>query len=344
MKIPPSFRWKPTGRTLGQGGQATVVEVTDSTGQHSGRFALKGLATGRPLKAYQRFEKEVAAINTVDHPSVIRIVDHSAPEAAFQYYVMELFDTAKSLKKLLDTHNNPFFQEPLAALGFCENLLNAIQAWHEKGIVHRDLSPSNVLILPDHSIKVIDFGICQIIDSESVTSIDEGIGTQNYMAPECESGAEGDITIAADFYSVGKLLWTAITNLSAFSRESPVFISKTMRSQIPNDPQCWHLHHIFERTIRHLPKDRWLDFSDALQTVRKVRFLIRSRYQPIELIGEQCPLCGFGNLKDFQGSHMVFGNPIPNGISAGKCNYCGFCFAHGTDAVQVEMTHRKSLS
>lgn len=282
-------------------------------------------------------------MSTVTHPSVVRIVDHSAPESEFQFYVMELAEDAVPLKKVLNTDSNPFFCDPLAALKFFEDLLCAIQAWHEKGIVHRDLSPSNVLLLPNRSIKVIDFGICQIADAEPVTLTDEGVGTQNYMAPECESGADGDISIASDFYSAGKLLWSVLTNLNAFSRERPTFTTKSMRTVFPDDPRCWHLHHVFEKTIRHSPGDRWQRIEDALRTARHVRFLITSHYPPIELIGERCPLCGFGNLSDFQGSHTVFGNPNPPGIGAAKCNYCGFCFARGYDAVRNEQTRREQL-
>jgi serine/threonine protein kinase len=343
MKIPPSIRWRATGRALGQGGQAAVVEVVDSKGEIQGRYALKGLSPGRPPKIYERFAREVGAIKTISHPFVVRVVDHSGSDSDFHYYVMELIDGAVPLKRLLNTDSNPFFGNPLAALSFFADLLSAIQAWSGRQIVHRDLSPSNVLILPDQSIKVIDFGICQIADAEPVTLSDEGVGTQNYMAPECESGAEGEVSVASDLYSAGKLLWSAITNLNAFSRERPAFASKSMHAMFPENPASWHLHHVFEKTIRHSPGNRFSRVEDALASVRDVRYLIASHYPPIELIGERCPLCGFGVLSDFQGAHMVFGNPNPPGISAAKCSYCGYCFARAHGAVRTEQARRDQL-
>jgi hypothetical protein len=83
---------------------------------------------------------------------------------------------------------------------------------------------------------------------------------------------------------------------------------------------------------------------DALATVRHVRYLIASHYPPIELIGERCPLCGFGVVSDFQYSHAVFGNPLPPGIEAVKCSYCGYCYARSLDAAHKEQARREQLA
>src|SRR4030043_28214 len=75
------------------------------------------------------------------------------------------------------------FAREIQVIKICEQIVPPV--------VHRDISPSNILILPDETIKVIDFGLCQIENEDKITLIDEGVGTQNYMSPECESGAEG---------------------------------------------------------------------------------------------------------------------------------------------------------
>ena len=223
-------------------------------------------------------------------------------------------------------------------------LLNAMSAYSDAGIVHRDLSPANVLLLPGGAIKIIDFGLCQITERDTITLTDEGVGTPNYLAPECESGSAGEITILADLYSAGKILWSAITGKNAFSRESPAFDPKSMHAMFPDDPTSWHLHHIFEKTIRHMPSDRWQSIDDALTGTHHVRFLVASGYPPLEIVGQRCPLCGHGELSGFQGSHMVHGNPNPSGISSVQCKYCGFCFARNHSLVRDALQHRKQLS
>lgn len=344
MKIPSDLRWKSTGRTLGHGGQATVVEVQDTLGEHSGTYALKGLSSGKPAKTYKRFVREIDVLRSISHPGIIQIVDHSIPKSAFHFYVMELIEEAKPLKKLLGTPANPYFNDVLASLSLFVDLLSAIEACEKRSIVHRDLSPSNVLILPDGSPKLIDFGVCQVEDTETITLVDEGVGTQYYTAPECESGFITDeITSRADIYSAGKILWSAITNQHAFAREAPAFGAKSMQSVFPEDPVSWHLHHVFEKTLRHNPNHRWKTAAEALSQVRHIRYVIMAQYPPLELIAEKCPLCGFGNLHSFEHSYQVFGNPNPPGIAAVQCNYCGFCFARSNTVVKENLEARSRL-
>lgn len=343
MRIPDNLKWKATGKTLGQGGQGTVVEVIEKNGNDEPKYALKGLAKNRPQKAYQRFIKEISAIKQINHPSIIKIIDHSELDVDFHYYVMELVPNAVSFKKLLNSEQSPYYSDPLRSLKFFMQIVEVVKACEEFNIVHRDLSPSNVLILPDGTIKIIDFGLCQIEGSQSLTLVDEGVGTQYYMSPECESGAEGEISSTSDLYSAGKLLWSAVANLSAFSRESPVFNSKSMQSLFPHQPNIWHLHHVFEKTVRRDPKNRWENAEVALNTSKKIHFLIASGYPPLELVKENCPLCGFGTFERFQSSHMVFGNPNPSGIAALQCNHCGYCFAINFDRINQSLKKRKEL-
>ena len=326
MRIPESLEWKSTGRTLGSGGQATVVEVKRASGSNEQTYALKALSKGKPQKAYERFGREIEAVQRLSHPGIVRILDYSLSED-FPYYVMEFVPGARSLKKALEQKANPFYARPTAALRFFRQLVEVIAACEEVKVIHRDFSPANVLILPDETIRVIDFGLCQIADAVSVTLQDEGIGTQNYMAPECEAGAETAITSAADLYSAGKLLWSAITGLFAFAREAPAFQAKSMKSIFPGHSAAWHIQHIFARTIRHNVTDRWKNAGEALRGSAQIEFLIDARYPPLELLNNRsCPMCGLGELKGFDGSHMVFGNPGLQGIEKLQCTVCGWCF------------------
>jgi serine/threonine protein kinase len=329
MKIPKELRWKPTGRTLGEGGQAQVQEVEDSSGEYSGKYALKGLAKGKPKQAYERFYREITAIKGLKHPYIINVVDSSSPQDDFHYYVMEFVEGARPLQSVLSSSNNPFLSDPVAALDLFHKLAEAILACEKNNpkLVHRDLSPSNVLLVPDGTIRIIDFGICQVEGNETITLSDEGVGTVNYMAPECESGATGNIGTHSDLYSAGKILWSAVTGQRAFAREKPAFTTKSMSKIFPDTPDTWHLYHVFARTIRHDPSVRWRSAQDAISACDHVRRLILRGYPPIEEIFNYCPVCGVGALKDFSGSHMVFGNPNPAGIFAKQCDYCGICMA-----------------
>ena len=344
VKLPSTFRWKVDGGTLGEGAHGTVVPVVDTTNELQGRYALKTLSGGKSAAVYERFVREASLIKSVAHPHVVQVVDHSKVDDEFPYYVMEYVDGAKSLKQLLRTEGNPFHANPLKSLRMFIQLVAAIQACEKSKIVHRDISPANVLVLPNHDIRLIDFGLCQPENHETITLAGDGVGTQNYMAPECEAGADGQVLSVSDLYSAGKILWSAITNLPAFSREEPAFKSKSMKEVFPDDPMTWHLHHIFAATIRRSIGDRAPNAETALAIAKRVATVIASHYPPLELTTERCPLCGWGSFTQFQGDHMVFGNPNPAGIHAVMCSYCGFCFARSFAQVKKNLDARNTLA
>lgn len=324
MKIPNSLRWKATGNSLGQGGQAQVYEVLDTRNEFEGSYALKALRRDAP-KALTRFHHEVAAIKALDHPYIVKIIDHSMPGDEFPFYVMPRESNCVPLKSLLSTTKNPFLGDALNALRFFERLADVIATCDAKGIVHRDLSPSNLLIRPDQSFVVIDFGLCQIEEGTAVTLVDEGIGTQYYMAPECESGAAGNISSRSDVYSAGKLLWSAVTGLGAFAREEAAFTTKSMKEIYPDHPETWHLHHIFERTIRRNPDDRW-PASTLVNRAKRLGDIIRRGHLPLEILaGALCPVCALGELRRFDQSHTVFANGMPSEFAPLQCDECGYC-------------------
>ena len=118
MKIPSDLKWQATDITIGKGGQATVIQVFDKNDDNHKPYALKALARGKPKKAYKRFIKEIEAIKNIDHPYIIKIIDHSDIDADFQYYVMEYLPGAISLKKLLNSPQNPFYKDSLEMLFF----------------------------------------------------------------------------------------------------------------------------------------------------------------------------------------------------------------------------------
>lgn len=327
MKIPKGIGWISTGKTLGQGGQAQVYEVYRENDSSQKKYALKALSSDRPQKAYERFYREITAIKDLSNPYIINIIDYSNPDSEFHFYVMEFIDGALSLKKLINENRNPYYCNGLHSLRLLDQLLLAIKDCKDNDpqIIHRDLNPANILVCPNQEIKIIDFGLCQIEDETPITLIDEGVGTQNYMAPECESGVEGQIGIHSDVYSIGKVIWSAITNQMAFAREKPVFTNRSLQKTHPDNPKLWHFQHIFSSTIRQDIQNR-KTVEELIEIAKRVRYLTFSNYPPLELLSQHCPICGWGKLDSFQGSHMVFGNPNPRNISALQCDYCGYCF------------------
>jgi eukaryotic-like serine/threonine-protein kinase len=342
LVLPEAFRWLPTGgKQLGKGGQGEVLEVFDRDNVNGGKYALKVLRPNKPKAALQRFKTEIEAIMALSHPNIIRIVDFS-DKADFPYYVMELVEGAVSLKAHIEKDTCPIKGDAGRAIEFFIELAGVIKACESKGIVHRDLSPGNILIAPSGAIKVIDFGVCQMEGHLPVTLAGESVGTHDYMAPECESWAEGDFTSKTDLYSAGKLLWSAVTGQTAFSHEYLVFNTVSMPKMFPDKPETFHLHIIFEGTTRHSPQDRFASVDVAIEEALGVRYRILNRYPPIELIVDGiCPMCG---VRSTQPSV----DPYTNQQQVQQwyqCQYCGYRFTRFAreDLARKNLDRRKTL-
>lgn len=339
-KIPADSKWKPTGHNLGEGGQAHVY-VVSSKEDPSLRGAMKVLKAGSSTKALKRFHTEISAIQRLDHPNIIRVLDHSSPESEFQYYVMELHDGAKSLKEKM-RDSNPFLRQPVKALRMFLSLTGVIRECAKNDVIHRDLSPANILVLPDESIRVIDFGICQMEGTTRITLVDEGLGTIYYISPECESGGDGEITPKSDIYSAGKILWSAVTGQQAFGRERPAFTTHSMTAMFPDQPVMWHLDKLLELTVRHKPSDR--GSTDELERAAWLLLsAIKSDALPIELLEKVCSVCRVGQLEQHH-SPNPFGPHRPSGVEWVACKYCGYWFAIDLKSLRLRLELKKHLT
>ena len=351
--------------TIGERGQAKIDLVRRKDQPDSPNYALKKVHTETGKQSYDRFHREIEAIKKIDHPGVVKVVDHGCDEAeGLHFYVMEYIEGDRSLKKIVGTAENPFIADPIKSMSIYLRILEALQACEAAHVVHRDLSLGNVLVSADNqNVKLIDFGCCFIEDGNCITLTDEAVGTPDYRAPECENPAS-EPTIQADLYSAGKILWSIITNKKAFSREKPVFNDKSMNREMPNDPMTWHLHHIFERTIRHLPGNRYPNVAEALQHSHQILDCIRFGYPPLEKLDlySRCPICGIGKLHDsrylVQNTLVTYlrdkmGVPdedlqrqlVENGYLKDRavCRYCGFFFDGSTLIRERNLNYRQTL-
>ena len=347
MKIPRESIWKSTGISLGGGGQSQVHLVVKKDEPDGEQYALKVLSNRGSEQARERFQQEIEVIKGIDHPSIIRVFDHSEKNDDFQYYVMEYHEGAVSLEDVITSKpTNPYHGDVLQSLGLFEKILLAIQAYETSPteIVHRDINPKNILVLSDHSIRLIDFGICHIENGTTITLTGENFGTGNYTPPECRFGSDSRMGIHSDIYSASKVLWSSITSVSAFDREQPVFNNCSMNSMFEEKPETWHLTHIFEKTIRERPEDRLTSTDKVLEQVQEVRRVVQGGFPPLEEVRTHCPSCGWNRIADFQQGYIVFGNPNPHRVVSLICSLCGFGFVRDMGKLEDSLEEKKNLS
>lgn len=353
MKIPISIPWIATGKTLGRGGQGDVHVVTRKGEPEDKKYALKVLRNTGSFQAHQRFQREIKTIrklnNLVDKScdsAIVRIIDHSDQDDKFQFYVMEYYEEAETLSNIIFSPSNPYYGNALKSLGLFERIVAALGEYESSDlqIVHRDINPKNILVLPDDTVRLIDFGICQYEDGELITMADEGVGARNYTAPECESGIEESIGIHSDIYSASKVLWSAITSRKAFAFQEAAFGNQSMVKMFPKRTETWHLTRLYAKSIRRSAGDRFQRTRDVLYLIRELRYLIQRGFPPLEDSRKRCIRCGGMCLIEFPESHLVFGNPNPPGIVAIQCDTCGFIYLQNKDVWKVNFDKVSQLS
>ncbi|MCY4416145.1 MAG: serine/threonine-protein kinase [Chloroflexi bacterium] len=347
MKIPDHLPWKSTGKTLGSGGQGNV-ELVVHKGDPNGRlYALKALRRVESPQARQRFRSEIEAVKSLTHEAIVPVVDQSEPDDDFQFYVMEYVDGALPLDRIIFGGSNSYGADTLKCLDLFEQVVSAIQACERSNprIVHRDIKPNNILIVPDGSIRLIDFGICQIQDGAMVTLVDENVGARNYTSPECEAGNDGQVGIHSDIYSTGKVLWSAITSQSAFAREAAVFGNRSMQTLFPNQPDTWHLTHIFEKTIRENPSDRFQSAQQLLHEVAELRRIISQGFPPIEQVALRCPSCGLERM-NWVGrlDPDIFATQGGMDVGWTCCAFCGYIVARDFAVLRSHIERTQNLN
>ncbi|MCY3627174.1 MAG: serine/threonine-protein kinase [Gammaproteobacteria bacterium] len=346
MSLPEHIQWISCDAHLGTGGQGNVHLVKSKSDPTKKLFALKILRRIQDSQALARFRQEIEIISQLDHPSIIKIHDFSEEDDEFQFYVMDYFEGAKTLAEILfQPSTNPYHGDTLKCLTLFEDIMVAIQAYelHDASIVHRDISPNNILLLPDGSIRLIDFGICQIEDGETVTLTGDHFGTRNYAPPECGPLDSTPVKIYTDIYSAAKVLWSAITSKRVFDREEKVFNETSMKSMFPNKMETWHLNRIFQKTIRQNPNDRHSKSEEVLFQISDVKRLVRGGYPPHEVAHLFCPACGQQQLGRFDDPYFIFGNPSRSNASPSECKACGFVFVYNYDLVSARSKELKNL-
>jgi len=231
LEVPRAIGPYKVLRALARGGMAAVYEVVDyDTGN---RYALK-LLTQRGL-ARPRFDREYRALTRLDHDNIVRVYRFGSDEDGRPYLTMELLDgvAAQVHAKSCGRPGTP--RRTAEVVRIVTHVADALDYLHQRGIVHRDLKSSNVMVLPDGRVKLLDFGTARLRSAaEEITRKGEFVGTFAYASPEQLQGNEVDAR--ADIYSLGVLFYRLLTGKRPFEADSPHALALMHIEQEPRSP------------------------------------------------------------------------------------------------------------
>jgi serine/threonine protein kinase len=257
-------------RTLGSGGMAVVYRAEDTI---LGRpVALKTLhrRCAEMPTFRRRFRQEARAMASLDHENIVKVYDISEDDGV-PFIVAECV-AGKDIGSLLGRHGGTHLNEQFTR-GAAEQLLRALSYAHGRGIIHRDVKPSNILVTADGTVKVADFGIARIVEEDDGAEVGEPgeiVGSARYMSPEQLMGKEA--TPRSDIYSVGVLLYHCLTGRPPFSGDVKVLAKQHLyRDPAPprklNKKISPHMEAVIMKALAKNPDDRYPSATAMLDDI-----------------------------------------------------------------------------
>jgi ABC-type transport system substrate-binding protein len=245
---------------LGRGGMGVVYRARDLALDRNVALKLLAPELAQDVRFRERFLRESRLAASLDHPAIVPIYD--AGEVAGQLYIAMRLVEGTDLKRLL-AEEGPL--EPAPALALLEQVADALDAAHERGLVHRDVKPSNVLVDERRHCYLADFGLSRRLAEQSApAATGRSIGTVDYVAPEQIRGEELDGR--ADLYSLGCLLYECLVGRPPFARGSDTAVVFAHLEEEP--PSLPVLSAVIRKALAKEPDDRYQSGRDLIAAAR----------------------------------------------------------------------------
>lgn len=266
---------------IGIGGMANVYKAQDLRGERT--VAVKVLRDEflQNAELVRRFKNESKAISILNHPNIVKVFDVSVTDK-LNYIVMEYIEGI-TLKDYMNQRGGPLTWKE--TLHFIEQVLDALDHAHSKGVVHRDVKPQNIMLMADGTLKMMDFGIARFSREQSVSVSEKVIGSVHYISPEQASGDE--TTLTADIYSVGVMMYEMLSGRLPFESDDAMAVvvkqisdkAPSLREIAPDVPEA--LAEIAEHAMAKNPANRYQSAQEMKDDLEKFKQdpQIRFEYQ-----------------------------------------------------------------
>ena len=256
------------GRRIAVGGMGEVWEAADTRLDRQVAVKVLKPELSGDDEFRHRFRAEARTTASLNHPGIAAVHDYGETSEQTAYLVMELV-AGEPLAAVLARQRRLSAEHTLDII---EQAGNALQAAHERGLVHRDVKPGNILLTPDGTVKLTDFGIARAVDAAPLTRAGIVMGTAHYIAPEQAAGSE--VGPASDVYSLGVVGYECLTGHRPFHADSAVTVAMMhiRDTPAPLPPDVPHgVRSLIEATLVKDPRQRYGtggEFAHAVGAVR----------------------------------------------------------------------------
>ena len=214
---------------IGRGGMADVYLALDRLLNRRVAVKILSSAYAADPSFVERFRREAQAAASLNHPNIVAVYDWGREDDT-SFIVME-YVNGQTLRDVVRRYGTI---PPMEAARIAADIADALEFAHRNGVVHRDVKPGNVLITPEGSVKVTDFGIARAESSDTITKTGAVLGTATYFSPEQAQGLALDGR--SDVYSLGVVLYEMVTGVAPFTADSPVSVAYKHVREAPVAP------------------------------------------------------------------------------------------------------------
>ncbi len=254
---------------IGAGGMAMVYKAHDKVLDRDVAIKILRENFEEKQEIVSNFIKEARSSASLVHPNVVSVYD-VCEQDGLNYMVMELVDGI-TLKEYIKKHPRLPWQE---ACDYAIQIGQGIQAAHERGIIHRDIKPQNIIMAPGGVLKVTDFGIAKAMETDKTIAGGTALGSVHYISPEQARGGYTDFR--SDIYSLGIVLYEMLAGRVPFDGDSPVSVALMHIEEEPINVKCVNMDipaDLAYVTMKAMSRDqakRYLTMQDLLEDLRAV--------------------------------------------------------------------------